>query len=90
MGNELLYIRKVRARKRVVICYPEAGTDFIKDRLEVLHVYRGVIIHIGGNNIRNRDGMFERTKILFMKYRVFLVRSKEIGKKVCVSGFYQR
>ena len=60
LGIELSNIRKVRARKNVVMCYPGADFDFITDKLEVANGSRGVIIHVGGNNIRNRDGMFER------------------------------
>ena len=33
LGIELSNIGKVRARKRLVMCYPGAGIDFIKDRL---------------------------------------------------------
>ena len=32
LGIEPLNIRKFRTRKRVVMCYPGAGIDFIKDR----------------------------------------------------------
>ena len=45
---------------------------------------------MGGNNIRNRDGTFERSEVLLKKYRELLVRAKEIGKKVCVSGILLR
>ena len=34
--------------------------------------------------------MFERTEILLKKYRELLVRAKEVGKKVCVSGILPR
>ena len=44
-------IRKFRARKRVEMRYPRADIDFIKDRLNVVHESRGVIIHVRGNNI---------------------------------------
>ena len=60
--------------------------DFIKDRLEVVHGSRDVIIHVEGNNIRNKDGMFERSEILFRKYKELLVRAREMGKKICVNG----
>ena len=35
-------------RKKVVMCYPGVDIDFIKDRLEVAHRSRGVIIYVGG------------------------------------------
>ena len=35
LGIEISNIGKVRARKRLVMCYPGACIDFIKDRLEV-------------------------------------------------------
>ena len=54
--------------------------DFIKDRLEVAHGSRGVIIHVGENSIRNRDGI-ERSKILLKKYRELLIRAKEMEKR---------
>ena len=72
------------------MCYPGADIDFIKDRLEVAHGSREVIIHVGRNSIRNRYGMFEWSEILLKKYRELLVRAKEIGKKVCVSGILPR
>ena len=56
LGIDLSNIRKVRARKRVVMCYPGVVIYFIKDRLEVAQGSRGVIIRVGGNIIRNRDG----------------------------------
>ena len=34
--------------------------------------------------------MFERSKILLKKFRDFLVRAKEMGRKVCVSGILPR
>ena len=68
--------------------YPVADIDFIKNRSEVAHVFRGVIIHIGENSIRNRDGTFERSEILLNNYREFLIRAKGIRKKVCVMEFY--
>ena len=34
LGIELSNIGKVRARRRLVMCYPGANIDFIKDRLE--------------------------------------------------------
>ena len=45
--------------------------DFIKDRLEVTNGSKGVILHVGRNSIRSRDGTFERTEILLHKYRDF-------------------
>ena len=42
------------------MCYPRAGIDFIKDRLKVANRSKGVILHVGGNSIRSRDGIFER------------------------------
>ena len=55
MGIELSNIRKVRARRRLVICYPGSGIYFIRDK--------GIALHVRGNSIRNRDGTFERTNI---------------------------
>ena len=52
---ELSRRRELGTRKRVVMCYPGAAIDFIKDRLEVVHGSRDVIIHIGGNNIWKRN-----------------------------------
>ena len=72
------------------MCYPGAGIDFIKDRLKVANESREVILHVGENSIRNRDGTFEMTEILLKKYKELLVRAKEIGKKVCVSGILPR
>ena len=86
MGIELSNIRKFRIRKRVVMCYPGADIDFIKDSLEVVRRSRGVIIHVG----KNRYITFEKSEILLKKYRELLVRAKEIGKKVCVSGILPR
>ena len=72
------------------MCYPGTDIDIIKDRLQVAHGSRVVIIHVGGNSIRNRDGKFERSEILLKKYRVLLIRAKEIGKNVCVNGILPR
>ena len=58
LGIEFSNIGKVRARKRLVMCYPGVGIDFIKDRLEVANGSRGVILHVGENSIRNRDGTY--------------------------------
>ena len=44
------------------------GIDFIKDRLEVVHGSRDVIIHVGRNNVKNKDGKFQKSEILFKKY----------------------
>ena len=33
LGIEISNIGKVRVRKRLVMCYPGANIDFIKDRL---------------------------------------------------------
>ena len=78
MGIALLNKFNLRVRKRVVMCYPWVDIDFIKDRLEVAHRSKGIIIHVGGNSIRNRDGTFERSEILLKKYWELLVRAKEI------------
>ena len=50
----------------------------------------GVIIHVGGNSIRNKDETFERSEILLKKYRELLFRAKEIGKKVWLNGILPR
>ena len=68
------------------MCYPGVSIDFIKNRLVVVHGSRDVIIHLEENNIRNKDGMFERSGILLKKYNKLLVRVREMGKKICVSG----
>ena len=47
LGIEPSNIRKLRTRKRVVMCYPGAAIDFIQDKLEIVHGSRGVIIHVG-------------------------------------------
>ena len=39
-----------------------------------------VMINVGGNNIRNRDGTSERSEILLKKYMEPLVRAKELEK----------
>ena len=80
MRIELSNIKKFRTRKRVVMCYPGVDIDFIKARLELADGSRGIIIHVGGNSIRNRDGTFEMSEILLKKYREYLSRAKEIGK----------
>ena len=59
------------------MCYPEAGIDFINERLEVANRSKGVILHVGGNSIRSRDGTFEGTEILLKKYRELLVRIRK-------------
>ena len=64
LGIELLSIRKFRTRQRVVICYPNADVDFFKDRLDVVHGSRCVIIQVGGNSIRNRNETFERSEVV--------------------------
>ena len=58
--------------------------------LEIVNVSRRVIIHAGGNSIRNRNGTFERSEILLKKFRELLISAKEIGKKVCVNGILLR
>ena len=73
---------KFRTRKRVVVCYPGAVIDFIKDILKVAYESRDFIIHVGGNNISNMDGTFERLEILLKKYRELLVIATDIGKTV--------
>ena len=57
-GIELSNIRKFKERKRIVMCYPGTDIDFFKDRLEVAHGSRKVIIHIGEKSIRNKDRTF--------------------------------
>ena len=84
MRIELSKIRKFRTRKRVVICYPGANIDLIKDRLEVAYRSWGGTLHVRGNSIRNRGGTFERSEILLRKYMELLVRSKELGKIICL------
>ena len=64
LGIELSNIRKFRTRKRVLMCFPGADIYFIKDRLEVAHGSKGVLINGGRNRIRNRDGTFGRSEIL--------------------------
>ena len=44
LATGLSNIGKVRARKRLVICYQGVGNNFIKDRLEVANESRGVIL----------------------------------------------
>ena len=39
--------RRLMTRKRVVMCNPGAGIEFIKDRFEVVHGSRDVIVHVG-------------------------------------------
>ena len=46
LGIELSNIRKVRGRKRVVMCYPGVDIDFIKGILGIAHGSRAVIIHV--------------------------------------------
>ena len=77
---------ELRTRNKVVMCYPGAGIHFIKNILDIVHGSRDAIINVGGNSIRNKDGTFERSKILLKKCKELLVRSKEIGKKICVTG----
>ena len=55
-----------------------------------MHGSRDVIIHGGGNNIRNKDGIFERSEALLKKYKELLGRDREMGKKVYVSGILPR
>ena len=43
--------------------------DFIKNRLEVVHGSKDVIIYVGRNNVSNKDKMFERSEILFRKHK---------------------
>ena len=74
LGIEFLSIRKFRTRKRVESCYPRGGIDFIKDRLDVVHGSRCVIIQVGGNNIRNRNETFKRSKVVLKKFKELLVR----------------
>ena len=78
LGIELSNIRKFRAGKGVVMCYPGVEIEFIKDRLEVAQGSRIFILHVGRNSIRNRDETFERSETLLKKYRELLVRAKEI------------
>ena len=77
LGIEVWNIGKIRTGKRLVMCYPGADIDFIKGRLERANGSRGVILHVGGNSIRNRDGTFERTEVLLKRYRELLVKPKK-------------
>ena len=77
-----------RKKLRVVMCYPGSGIDFIKDRLDMVHGSRDVIIHVGEN--RNKYEMFEKSEILLRKYKDLLVRVREMGKKVCINGILPR
>ena len=61
---ELLNIRKFRIRKRGLIGPPRTDIDFIKDKLDVAHGSKGIILHVERNNITNRDGMFEVRNII--------------------------
>ena len=47
LGIGLSNIGKVRARKRLVMCYPRTDIDFIKNRLKVANGFKGVILYIG-------------------------------------------
>ena len=75
-------MRNIRIRKRVLLCCPGSDTDYIKDSFDVVNVSRGIIIHVKGNSSRNRDGSFERSKVLIKKFKELLVTAKKIGKKV--------
>ena len=57
-------IKKFRTRKRIVMCYPLADINFIKDRLDVAHGSR-FKAHVGGISIRNRGRKYVRTELLF-------------------------
>ena len=72
-----------------MICYSRVDTDFIEDKFNVVHRSKGVILYVGGNNIRNRNGMFEWSEVLLKKFKELLVRAKEMGK-VCVNGILPR
>ena len=52
--------------------------------------YRDVIIHVGRNNIRNKEGTFERSEALLKKYKEFLAIVREMLRKVCVNGILPR
>ena len=58
MGIELSNIGKVRAKRRLVMCYPGMGIDFIKDGLDVANGSRDSILHVDRNNISNRHGAY--------------------------------
>ena len=45
---------------------------------------------MGGNSIRNKERTFERSEISLKKYKELLVRAREMGRKVCVSGILPR
>ena len=71
-----------------MICCPGADIDFSKFRIQVAHGSGGVIIHVGGDSIINRDETFERSEIILKKYRKLVVRTKEIRKRgVCKWNF---
>ena len=52
-----------------------------------MHRSQDVIIHVEGNNIRNKDRISERSEILLKKYKELLVTAREMEKKVCVWYF---
>ena len=84
-------IKENLGQERVVMLYPREVIDFIKDRLEVAQGSRGVIIHVEGHSIRNRDGHLKGQKYYYRNiYRELLVRGKEIRKKVCVNRILPR
>ena len=75
---EFLSRRKLRIRKRVAIAIQEQVLILLR------HGFRDVIIHVGGNSIRNKDRTFERLEILLKKYKKPLVRARKMGKVVSV------
>ena len=46
-----------------------ANINLIKGRLKVVHRFKGVVIYVKVNSIRNRDGTFERSKALLKKFK---------------------
>ena len=63
--------------------------DFVKDRLDVVHRSRNVIIYVEGNNVKNRGGILEILEIL-KKLKELLVRTKKIEREVCVNRVLPR
>ena len=84
---------KKSKKKFSTICYPGATTDQIHQAIDSLNDKKAntdFVLHVGGNDVRNRDGKFNRSEEVIKKYQKMLAKCKEKSRKTIVTGILPR
>jgi hypothetical protein len=92
-----IYTRKNENRKNskksfTTICYPGATTDFLNQRIDEFENNNNtdIVLHIGGNDIRNSEGKYERSEEILNKFKNLLNSCKEKCRKTAVISIIPR